>query len=62
MVTDEEFLYFVRYGIELTARIHVEKGSLFTEEYLPENIILYGVADEFKDLLYPLTPQFWLKC
>ncbi|MEI1256603.1 RAMP superfamily CRISPR-associated protein [Blautia sp. JLR.GB0024] len=56
LVTDEEFLYFVRYGTELTARIHVEKGSLFTEEYLPENIILYGVADKFKDLLYPLKP------
>lgn len=61
LVTDEEFFHFVRYETELMARIYVEKGNLFTEEYLPEKTILYGVANEFRDLLHPLKTPILLQ-
>jgi len=50
MVSDNDFRYFVTQSTEVTTRIKVssktgivEKGALFTEEYLPPESILYSL-------------------
>jgi len=50
MVSDDDFRYFVTQSTEVTTRIKVnsktgivEKGALFTEEYLPPESILYSL-------------------
>lgn len=50
IVSDEDFIHFVWKETERIHRIDVEKNYLFTEEYLPEKSILYGVVNEFTDL------------
>lgn len=54
IVSDEIFSYFCDMGTEVTTRIRiggdgvVEKGALFTEEFLPENSVLYNtVSDKY---------------
>jgi len=50
MISDDDFRHFVTQSTELTTRIKVnsgtgivEKGALFTEEYLPPESILYSL-------------------
>lgn len=51
LVSDQDFKHFVQQETEIIQRIDVEKNYIFTEEYLPEKTILYGIVDIFPDLL-----------
>ena len=53
IVSDELFVYFVERETEVAVRNKTEGQGLFTEEYLPEESVLYGFINEFKDIVYP---------
>lgn len=53
IVNDDVFSYFLDMSTEINTRIRigkdgvVEEGGLFTEEYVPEETIMYGFIDTF---------------
>ena len=55
LVSDEVFSYFTEMNTQVDTRIRigddgvVEDGALFTEEFLPEESVLYSAVEEWKD-------------
>lgn len=55
LVSDEVFSYFTEMNTQVDTRIHIGEdgvvvdGALFTEEFLPEESILYSSVKEWKD-------------
>lgn len=55
LVSDQVFSYFCEFGTEVATRIRINEdgivkdGALFTEEFLPEQTILYTVLDNLSE-------------